>query len=188
MKAIDIIHSEHRALAAVLQALRFLLDEIGAGRLTPDPELLGHMIEYITQVPDKLHHPKEDEVLFRILRERVPEAAGLIDKLQADHVEGARHTGQLEAALARYRSEGGPAFAAFETQARGYVDAMTRHIRLEEAELLPLARKGLSATDWAEIDAAFEANRDPWSGPTGEYRALYSRIVNLVPAPYGLGG
>ncbi|MBT9496314.1 MAG: isoaspartyl peptidase/L-asparaginase, partial [Zoogloea sp.] len=51
-----------------------------------------------------------------------------------------------------------------------------------------LARKGLSATDWAEIDAAFEANRDPWSGPTGEYRALYSRIVNLVPAPYGLGG
>ncbi|NTV96867.1 MAG: hypothetical protein HGA75_15875, partial [Thiobacillus sp.] len=100
MKAIDIIHSEHRALAAVLQALRFLLDEIGAGRLTPDPELLGHMIEYITQVPDKLHHPKEDDVLFRILREHVPEACSLIDKLQADHVEGARHTGQLEAALA----------------------------------------------------------------------------------------
>ncbi len=100
----------------------------------------------------------------------------------------ARHTGQLETALVRYRSEGEPAFAAFETLARGYVDAMTRHIRLEEAELLPLARKGLSAADWAEIDAAFEANRDPWSGPTGEYRALYSRIVNLVPAPYGLGG
>lgn len=187
MRAIDIIHNEHRALAAVLQALRFLLDEAGAGRLNPDPALLGHIIEYITQVPDKLHHPKEDDVLFRILRERLPEAGGLIDKLQADHVEGARHTGQLEAALARYLSDGGPAFAAFETLARSYVEAMTRHIRLEEAELLPLARKGLSASDWAEIDAAFEANRDPWSGPTGEYRSLYSRIVNLVPAPYGLG-
>jgi hemerythrin-like domain-containing protein len=187
MRAIDIIHNEHRALAAVLQALRFMLDEIGAGRLKPDPDLLGHMIEYITQVPDKLHHPKEDDVLFRIMRERVPAAGSLIDKLQADHVEGARHTGQLEAALARYRSEGSPAFAAFEALARGYVDAMTRHIRLEEAELLPLARGRLSATDWAEIDAAFEANRDPWSGPTGEFRALYSQIVNLVPAPYGLG-
>lgn len=187
MRAIDIIHNEHRALAAVLQALRFMLDEIGAGRLKPDLDLLGHMIEYITQVPDKLYHPKEDDVLFRIMRERVPAAGSLIDKLQADHVEGARHTGQLEAALARYRSEGSPAFAAFETLARGHVDAMTRHIWLEEAELLPLARGSLSATDWAEIDAAFEANRDPWSGPTGEYRALYSQIVNLVSAPYGLG-
>ena len=188
MEAMRILMDEHQSLAAIIHAIRHMIKEIGAGRLQPDPDLLGHMIEYITQVPDKLHHPKEDEVLFRILREHVPEACSLIDKLQADHVEGARHTGQLETALARYRSEGGPAFAAFETLARGYVDAMTRHIRLEEAELLPLARKGLSATDWAEIDAAFEANRDPWSGPTGEYRALYSRIVNLVPAPYGLGG
>jgi branched-chain amino acid transport system ATP-binding protein len=41
--------------------------------------------------------------------------------------------------------------------------------------------------DWGEIDAAFEADREPWSGSTGELRTLLSRIVNMVPPPYGVG-
>ena len=71
--------------------------------------------------------------------------------------------------------------------ARTYIDATWKHIGTEETELLPLARQRLAPQDWAGIDAAFEANKDPWSGPAGEFRALFSRIVNMAPAPYGLG-
>jgi hypothetical protein len=55
--------------------------------------------------------------------------------------------------------------------------------------VLPLAEKALTAQDWTELDAAFLANRDPLTGhePEQEYRALFSRIVNLLPAPIGLG-
>ncbi|MEO8119762.1 MAG: hypothetical protein ABI606_10630 [Rhodoferax sp.] len=63
MKAIDIIHAEHRALGAVVQAFRFVLDGIHEGRFKPDFALLGALNEYITEVPDKLHHPKEDDYL-----------------------------------------------------------------------------------------------------------------------------
>ena len=57
------------------------------------------------------------------------------------------------------------------------------------AQLSTSQRKALAPLekDWAGIDAAFEANKDPWSGPTGEFRALFSRIVAMVPAPYGVG-
>ena len=60
---------------------------------------------------------------------------------------------------------------------------------LEEKQILPLAEKLLSAQDWAELDAAFAANRDPLTGhePDDDYRALFSRIVNALPAPLGLG-
>ena len=47
----------------------------------------------------------------------------------------------------------------------------------------------LTDDDWAELDEAFTTNRDPLTGhePEAEYRALFTRIVNLVPAPIGLG-
>ena len=60
---------------------------------------------------------------------------------------------------------------------------------LEERELLPLAEQVLTSEDWDELDAAFAADQDPLSGgaPDAEYVALFTRIVNLVPAPLGLG-
>ena len=187
MKAINIIHAEHRALGAVLQALRFVLDNIRDDKIKPDFTLLEAMIEYITEVPDKLHHPKEDDYLFVTMRERIPEAADLLDKLLVDHLRGAQSTRNLREALSTYKTAGDAGFTDFESVAHIYMDSSWNHMGTEERELLPLARLKLTAEDWASINNAFEANKDPWSGPTGEFKALFSRIVNMVPAPYGLG-
>jgi branched-chain amino acid transport system ATP-binding protein len=187
MKAIDIIHAEHRALGAVVQAFRHVLDTIHSGAKQPDFVLLDALIEYITEVPDKLHHPKEDEVLFVKILEVVPDAATLIAKLQDDHVKGEQSTQHLREALRTYQAAGASGFTEFEAVALRYIDSTWKHISLEEKELLPLAVQRLAPADWAGIDAAFEANKDPWSGPTGEFRALFTKIVNMVPAPHGLG-
>jgi branched-chain amino acid transport system ATP-binding protein len=61
-------------------------------------------------------------------------------------------------------------------------------MNLEEHKIFPLAKAHLKAEDWAEIDAAFLANGNPWEGAAGEYAALFSKIVNMAPAPVGLGG
>ena len=60
---------------------------------------------------------------------------------------------------------------------------------LEEREVLPLAEQVLGPEDWAELDEAFASNRDPLTGhvPDAEYQALFTRILNIVPAPLGLG-
>ena len=187
MKAIDIIHAEHRALGAVVQALRFVLDSIRNGSAKPDFVLLDALIEYITEVPDKLHHPKEDEVLFVAVRRALPESEDLIRRLEHDHVQGAQSTIQLRAALQEYQAHASTGLEAFDAVATRYIDSTWKHIGVEERELLPLAVRKLTPADWAGIDAAFEANKDPWSGPTGEFRALFTRIVSMVPAPYGLG-
>lgn len=188
MKTLDIIHSEHQALAAVLQALRFVVEEIRGGRLQPDFRLLAAMVDYITQVPDKVHHPKEDNYLFPRLRDRSASAAELIGVLEAQHGEGYRMTAALQQALIHYQSVGEKGFAAFDTLVGQYLDFNWKHLNREEAELLPLARKALSADDWKEVDAAFSANFDPYAGAEGEFADLFHRIVNMTPAPYGLGG
>lgn len=68
-----------------------------------------------------------------------------------------------------------------------YIDSEWRHMNTEEKQVFPLAEAHLSAADWAEIEAAFLANDNPWQGAAGEYAGLFSRIVNTAPAPVGLG-
>ena len=64
-----------------------------------------------------------------------------------------------------------------------------QHKAPEERELLPLAEKVLTDADWNELDAAFRTNRDPLTGepPDAQYQSLFTRIVNALPAPIGLG-
>jgi hypothetical protein len=60
---------------------------------------------------------------------------------------------------------------------------------MEEREILPLAEMVLIPEAWRELDEAFGRNRDPLTGYRleREYEALFARIVNIVPAPIGLG-
>ena len=46
-KSLDIIHEEHRALAAMLSGMRTLVAGIEAGRIKPDFDLLASMIRWI---------------------------------------------------------------------------------------------------------------------------------------------
>src|SRR6185436_6170821 len=79
--------------------------------------------------------------------------------------------------------------AEFEEQAEDYVDFYLKHMRTEEVELMPAAKKALSASDWAELDAAFAVDRDPLAGGVRDrhYDRLFTRIVLTAPAPIGVG-
>ena len=68
-KALEIIHDEHRALAAMLNGMRTIAVGIRDGRLKMDFGLYAAMLRYMEEVPEKLHHPKEGEYLFARLRQ-----------------------------------------------------------------------------------------------------------------------
>jgi branched-chain amino acid transport system ATP-binding protein len=84
--------------------------------------------------------------------------------------------------------EGRAPFRDFATRALDYVEFARRHMRCEERELMPLARKHLTAEDWAGIDAAFGRNEDPLFGAARrrEFDELFRRITELAPMPMGL--
>jgi hemerythrin-like domain-containing protein len=187
-KSLDIIHEEHRALAAMLSGMRTLVAGIEAGRIKPDFDLLASMIRYVDEVPEKVHHPKEDQYLFAKLRQRSAEALQYIEQLEEEHRQGEARINSLRSALEAYRTVGDAGFAGFKMALTIYLEQEWHHMNTEEHYVFPLARKHLTAEDWAEIDAAFLANGNPWEGPAGEYAALFSKIVNTAPAPVGLGG
>ena len=189
MKAINIIIGEHRALTAVLHGMLFLLRHDRYGISKPNFDLLGAMMYYIRVFPERLHHPKEDAYLFRLLRQRYPTIAPLLDKLEAEHRTGTAKLCAMEQALARYQQDGGAQLSAFYGAVATYAAFHYVHVRAEEDEVLPAAAEFLTATDWDEIDAAFAGHTDPLLGAQAgfEYEELFRRIVSLAPAPLGSG-
>ena len=189
MQAIRIIHDEHRSLAAVLHGMLYLVRDIRLRGSAPDFRVLGAMVYYIDTFPERFHHPKEDAYLFAYLRKRYPDANKLIARLETEHRAGVEKIRTLDQALQRYQNGGSAEFAAFAEAVQAYAAFHWDHMRAEEDELLPLARLHLTESDWKEIDAAFTGHTDPLFGAkaAAEYQALFRRIVNIAPAPIGLG-
>jgi hemerythrin-like domain-containing protein len=188
MKAIAIIEDEHRAITAVVEALRHLVAEIAAGRMAPDHTLLSALFHYIEQFPERLHHPKEDDFLFARLRIRRPDSVPMLDGLSREHEVGRERFAELKSAWERFRAD--PAtLPLFADAVERYSHFHWLHMRKEEEEVLPLATQALTAEDWAAIDAAFASNNDPIVGAaaTRAFRELFRRLTALLPPPLGVG-
>jgi hemerythrin-like domain-containing protein len=187
-QAIRIILDEHRSISAVLSGLKSLAQMARNSKVRPEFEVFRAMIYYIDAFPERMHHPKEDQHLFARLLQRNPDARTLIEGLQAEHAEGGQLVRDLEQALLEYEEiwpEGADKFAA---AVENYSLFHWKHMGKEENEVLPLAQKALTAEDWGAIEAAFAANRDPIADlREQDFDKLYQRIVNLAPAPIGLG-
>jgi hemerythrin-like domain-containing protein len=186
--ALAVIQREHRALAAVLYCFEQVLGEIRLKRLEPDFALFESILNYVQDFPDRFHHPKEDEILFPLLRKRAPAVCKTLDELQEQHREGVRLTSGLKWKLAAWKDGGDREFTAFDEAARLFIDFQRRHIGLEEREIIPAARRTLSAAEWIHINHAFASNEDPLFGrrPKAAFDALFSKIVALAPEPHGL--
>jgi hemerythrin-like domain-containing protein len=189
MQSIRIIQDEHRSLAAVLHGMLYLVHEIRDKGTKPDFSLLGAMIYYVDTVPERFHHPKEEQYLFWLLRIRHPSTAPLLDRLKLEHRAGADKIRALEQALAHYQHGGEVEFASFLAVVETYAAFHWEHMKTEEREVLPLAQKHLTAGDWDAIDSAFLGHTDPLLGVDAgaKYDKLFSRIVNRAPPPIGVG-
>jgi hemerythrin-like domain-containing protein len=187
--AIRVIQAEHQALSAMLRSLLMLIDRSHERHEPPPFDVMRAMLFYIDEFPERLHHPKESDLLFPKIRARRPDLAAVFDGLDRDHARGEAAARDLQHRLLAYELLGQPRREAFESAARRYVEQYLRHMSLEESTVLPAARASLLPEDWHDLNLAFEANRDPLAGhdPSGEFAPLFRKIVNTAPAPVGLG-
>lgn len=185
--AIGVIRDEHRSLAAVMHAWLQALASAREGGEAVEPLAMRAMLRYVQQFPLRQHHPKEDQYLFRLLRERTTTCHAELDELERQHqrdVELVAALSQLVDELAMASADRiAAATRALDEGVQQYARFLWDHMGREEGVILPAAQRYLLPADWLEIDAAFAQNGDPRFGAETdrEFRRLFSRIVNALP-------
>jgi hemerythrin-like domain-containing protein len=186
---LQIIRDEHAAVASVLRSLLLMITR-GPGD-APERffDVLRAMLFYIDEFPERQHHPKESNLLFPRLARAAPELMPVIRRLESEHMMGEGRVRELQHLLMAWELIGESRRAAFVEAAQGYTDFYLDHMRTEETQLLPAAQRALGPDDWAELDAAFQKDRDPLAGGPRDpcYDRLFTRIVLTAPAPIGVG-
>jgi hemerythrin-like domain-containing protein len=185
----QIIRDEHAALAAVLRSLQMMIARGPQDQPERFFDVVRAMLFYIDEFPERLHHPKESDLLFPKLARVAPELMPVIRKLEVDHMQGENKVRTLQHLLMGWELIGDSRRAPFTDSATKYIGFYLEHMRIEEAELLPVAEKRLTDEDWELLDAAFLSSRDPLAGGVRDpsYDRLFTRIVMTAPAPIGVG-
>lgn len=196
--AVERIQEEHRDYGRVLSALRAgvkALRNIETRQQTGLPpeagvyykatlNLLFSAVYYVRVFPDTYHHPKEEDYLFKAIRERNPESADLLNEVALQHSVGARLIDELDTALKTYEQTHPDGLEALEAATENFVTSQFDHMRLEEEKVIPLAKTALTEADWHAINNAFLGNTDPLFGEnldTG-FHALHDHIVKGLDA------
>jgi hemerythrin-like domain-containing protein len=189
-ESIRIIRAEHSALAAMLQSLGMMVQR-GPGD-APERffDVMRAMLFYVDEFPERLHHPKESDLLFPMVARLAPHTAEAIKRLHQDHHQGEHAIRELEHLLLAWEQLGDSRRAAFEEAAKRYRSFYLEHMKIEEQVILPAALEVLSDTDWKTLDTAFASHKDPLVNPDNRdplYDRLFSRIAMRAPSPIGVG-
>jgi hemerythrin-like domain-containing protein len=188
--ALQTIRDEHASLAAMLQSMRLMVEKGPSDNRRQFFDVLRGMLFYIDEFPERLHHPKESNLLFPKVVMLAPKVMGAVDKLERDHMRSEKAARDLQHMLLAWDLLGSGRRAAFEEAMGQYIDAYLEHMNLEENVILPEAERCFSEEDWKLLDAAFAENADPLTGqyrPTETYEKLFTLIVTRAPSPIGLG-
>mgnify|MGYP006139937347 CR=1 FL=1 len=181
-RALAIIGGEHRSIAAVLGGLQ-QLDRAGrANGKAPDVVQMHQMVKYLRQFPAVLHHPKEEDFIFRLLRQHAGEHNAVLDELERQHSLESSLVDALSDALSRQESGQADAPAAITAAVQRLSGAIWEHMSLEESVIFPAARRHFTRTDWATVYQAFSAHQDPLLHHSSEMpmKQLFARIATAL--------
>ena len=188
--ALQIIRDEHASLAAMLQSMRMMVKRGPAEDRRNFFDVVRAMLFYIDEFPERLHHPKESNLLFPKVVKLAPKVMGAIDKLERDHMTSEKAARDMQHLLLAWELIGDARRLVFEEAFEKYVSFYLEHMNLEETVILPEAERCFSEDDWRVLNAAFAENADPLTGhypPAQEFEKLFSLIVTRAPSPIGLG-
>jgi len=176
--ALKTLLADHRNFQELLRVFEAELARFHDADAPVDYPLMRDIMHYVTNYPDRVHHPMED-LVAECLLPMEPAARAPVAELRAEH-EWLTATGtELLHLLEEIISDAMIPRDAVDSLARAYVERIRAHMDKEEATLFPMAARHLSAGDWAAITAAGHELSDPLFGntPTDQtYRAIRDRL------------
>ena len=175
---LDALRHEHLNFEKLLRIFESELTQFHDAGL-PDYGIMRDVMHYVTNYPDRAHHPTEELIFERLLRADSA-ARAPVEQLRRQH-RWLTDTGiEILHLLDEIVADVPMAREPVESLAREYVQALRAHMELEESTLFPLAASRLSPDDWRAVAAAARRLPDPLFGnepADQEYREIRERLT-----------
>lgn len=177
--AVELIHQDHVNLDKVLTVLLEVGGDLPERRSEDAVSVLNDCVYYIQVFPERVHHPKEETILFPFVRRTRPDLTPVLEELEAQHEKGKTAIEGLAERLRKLDSDWAGNREAFQEQVRSYVASQREHMSVEEREILKPVKASLSSVDMSTINRAYGVSTDPLFGEnlaTG-FESLLKRIT-----------
>ncbi len=177
-QVIEALERDHAHIEKVLVLLESEILAIEVGK-TPDYPLLQDIMCYMTQYPDRFHHPKEDLVFAQILK-REPGAHADVEALLEEHISIGLAGQNFDRMLRTSNIDSVTVREGLGLAGSAYIRSLREHMRKEETKLFALAKAVFTKEDWQSIDEAVDAIEDPLFGTViaKGYKRLYGLITD----------
>ena len=158
-----------------------------------DIERAENLASYLGEVLWLLHahHDGEDELLYPLLAERVPESSDLFSRMEAQHAEVTVRIEAAQEAAERFGKSGSREDGQALTSAcRSLLDEVAVHLTEEEEEVVPMASRTVTPEEWGALPAhvlSHYSGSRPWL-PLGLATEMFpddvrAQVFTHVPPP-----
>ena len=165
---------EHRLIERMLSVIKDVLAKIET-KHNVDPVFVDIAVDFIRVYADRTHHGKEEDILFRDLKEKKlsKEDWRLMNELIEEHVLGRKTTKKVIEANSRYRNGDESALAEIASNLRVLADFYPKHIEKEDKIFFPSARMYFSEQeDQAMLNEFWEFDR----------KMIHEKYISVVEA------
>jgi len=175
------LNIDHKHIAQVLYCLRSQIKGYDDPESEPNIAQIMDILDYISTVPERWHHPVEDIVFNRLL-ERSPPHPEQIRAVLREHEDLERLTQELKNAFERVAMDIAVPVAHLYRTATIYLSRQMLHLDAEESVLFPMAEEYLEEDDWNDIEEAAAVVLESLDDPARlEYEHLRYSIINFEP-------
>ncbi len=158
MDAIELLMEEHQNILALTRVMETMCRRIAGGE-EPVPADFHTAIRLIREYADKLHHGKEEEILFKSMTDTLGEPAKQLVNhgMMVEHDLARLYVKNMEEATRRYEQEASlEAKTAMGGYAFAYLELLRRHIDKEDVVAYTFARRALSQEEQKKVQNAFD--------------------------------
>ncbi len=147
------LNTDHKNIAKVMYCLRAQIKGYDDPEMEPSISQIMDILDYISTVPERWHHPVED-IVFRRLLDKKPPHPEQIRAVLREHEDLERLTMELKNAFERVAMDIAVPVVHLYRTATIYLSRQMLHLDAEESVLFPMAEEYLEDNDWTEIEEA----------------------------------
>jgi len=152
---------DHQRMARLMFALKAEIDRIGAEDCNPDWRRLLAILDYLSDYPERWHHPLEERAFEAVERDALPpEAAEALDRVRDQHQRLPALTGKLREDVESVLRGSIVPTDRFVEDANAYLGLQIEHMRLENEIVFPALERALGSEAMERLEDAMRAPPD----------------------------